>query len=143
MTVFLDTSALVPVFLADHPHHAASLNLFIGCEPQAASCASHSLAEVYSTLTRLPAPHRASPEQAIKCLQNINDRFRLISLEGATCLSVIQDAAAGGIIGGTIYDALIAACALQAGADRIYTWNLRHFKQLGTDVTSRLVVPSL
>jgi predicted nucleic acid-binding protein len=143
VTVFPDTSALVPVFLADHPHHAASLNLFIRCEPQSASCASHSLAEVYSTLTRLPAPHRASPEQAIKCLQNINARFRLISLEGATCLSVIQDAAAGRIIGGTIYDALIAACAVKANADRIYPWNLRHFKQLGPDVTRRLVVPSL
>ena len=143
MTVFLDTSALVPVFLADHPHHAASLNLFIRCEPQGRQLCLPQPRRGLSKLTRLPAPHRASPEQAIKCLQNINDRFRLISLEGATCLSVIQDAAAGRIIVGTIYDALIAACAVKANADRIYTWNLRHFKQLGPDVTRRPVVPSL
>ena len=143
MTVFLDTSALVPVFLADHPHHAASMNLFVRCDPQTASCASHSLAEVYATLTRIPAPHRATPDQAVKFLQDIARRFRLISLEGSTYLSVIQNAAANRIIGGTIYDALIAACALEAGADHIYTWNSRHFEQLGPDVASRLLVPAV
>jgi len=143
VTIFLDTSALVPVFLADHPHHAASMNLFVRCDPQTASCASHSLAEVYATLTRIPAPHRATPDKAVKCLQDIASRFRLISLEGSTYLSVIQNAAASRIIGGTIYDALIAACALEAGADHIYTWNSRHFEQLGPDVASRLLVPAV
>ncbi len=143
MSAFLDTSALVPVFLADHPHHAASMNLFVRCEPQTASCASHSLAEVYATLTRIPAPHRATPDQAIKCLQDIASRFRLISLEGAGYLSVIQNAAANKIVGGTIYDALIAACAIQAGADQIYTWNSRHFEQLGPEVASRLHAPEV
>jgi predicted nucleic acid-binding protein len=143
VSVFPDTSALVPVFLADHPHHAASMNLFVRCDPQTASCASHSLAEVYATLTRIPAPHRATPDQAVRYLQNIASRFRLISLEGAECLSVIRNAAASRIIGGTIYDALIAACALQADADRIYTWNSRHFEQLRPDVARRLLVPAV
>ena len=141
MSAFLDTSALVPVFLADHPHHPASMRLFVRCDLQTASCASHSLAEVYATLTRIPAPHRASPDQAIKCLREIANRFRLISLEGAGYLSVIQNAAANEIVGGTVYDALIAACALQAGADHIYTWNVRHFERLGPEVASRLLVP--
>jgi predicted nucleic acid-binding protein len=142
VTVFLDTSALVLVFLADHPHHAASMNLFVRCDLQTASCASHSLAEVYATLTRIPAPHRATPDQAVKCLQDIASSFRLISLEGSAYLSLIQNAAANKIAGGMIYDALIAACALHAGADHIYTWNSRHFVQCGPDVASRLLVPS-
>ena len=141
MTSFLDTSVLVPVFLADHPHHAASIGLFSACEPATASCAAHSLAEVYSTLTRLPAPHRASPQQAIKCVEKIVTRLRLVSLDGAATLEAIQNAAAQNIAGGTIYDFLIATCALQSEADRIYSWNTRHFERFGPNVALRLATP--
>jgi hypothetical protein len=76
-----------------------------------ACCASHSLAEVYSTLTRLPLPHRATPGQAIEFLESIQSRFRLVSLEGADYLAGIREAATNRISGGAIYDALIARCA--------------------------------
>lgn len=142
MTSFLDTSVLVPVFLADHPHHAASIALFSTCEPETASCAAHSLAEVYSTLTRLPAPHRASPEQAIKCVEKIATRLRLVGLDGSATLAAIQNAASQNIAGGTIYDSLIATCALQSAADRIYSWNMRHFERFGPNVALELAIPS-
>ncbi|MEP7352069.1 MAG: PIN domain-containing protein [Acidobacteriota bacterium] len=141
MSIFLDTSVLVPVFLADHPHHLASLGLFSTCTPETACCAGHSLAEVYSTLTRLPAPHRASPEQAIKCIEEIAKRFRLISLDGPAYVAAIQNAASQNIAGGTVYDALIATCALHSGAAQIYTWNQRHFERFGPDVSLRLMLP--
>jgi hypothetical protein len=47
-----------------------------------------------------------------------------------------------GIVGGTLYDALIAACALQSAADRIYRWNTKHFQRLGPQVAARLTTPS-
>lgn len=143
MSIFLDTSVLVPVFLADHPHHTASLELYATCTPETASCAGHSLAEVYSTLTRLPAPHRASPEQAIKCVEEISRRFRLIILDGVAYLAAIQTAAAQNIAGGTFYDSLIATCALHSGAAQIYTWNQRHFEQFGSEVKLRLTLLSV
>ena len=105
MSSFLDTSVLVPVFLADHLHHAARIALFITCQPETACCAAHSLAELYSTLTRIPAPHRASPDQAIKCVEKFTARLRLISLDGPATLAAIKNAAFQGIAGGTIYDA--------------------------------------
>ncbi|MFN9918737.1 MAG: twitching motility protein PilT [Acidobacteriota bacterium] len=141
MTSFLDMSVLVPVFLADHPHHAASIALLSTCEPETASCAGHSLAEVSSTLTRIPAPHRASPEQAIQCVEEIAARLRLISLDGAATLAAIQNAASRDIAGGAIHDSLIATCALQSKPDRIYSWNTRHFERLGLDVALRLTTP--
>ena len=141
MKLFLDSSVLVPVFLAEHPHHAPSLRLYTQCDPGIACCASHSLAEVYSTLTRLPLPHRATPGQAIEFLESIHSRFRLVSLDGDNYLTSIREAAANRISGGAIYDALIARCAVQAGADRIFTWNTRHYLSLGAEVSERVKSP--
>ena len=141
MSVFLDTSVLVPVFLADHPHHTASIELFARCRLEAASCAAHSLAEVYSTLTRIPLPYRATAVHALKCVLEISQRVRLVSLTGQEYLEAIQNASTNGIYGGTIYDALIVKCAIQSDADQIYTWNTRHFSQFGPEVTRRLTLP--
>jgi predicted nucleic acid-binding protein len=32
-----------------------------------------------------------------------------------------------GIVGGAVYDALLAACALKAKAETLLSWNLRHY----------------
>ena len=141
MQAFLDTSVLVPAFLSALPNHASSLKLLSRCQPDNAACAAHSLAELYSTLTRLPAPHRATPEQALKCVETVASRFRLISLDGETYLDTIRQAAPNRISGGTIYDCLIARCAIQSGASQIITWNRRHFEQFGPEVVSRLTSP--
>jgi len=139
--LFLDTSVLVPVFLANHPHHAASLALFLTCDPAVAGCSAHSLAEVYATLTRLPAPHRASPEQAVRCIEAIAARLSLISLDAPATLATVRAATSQRIAGGAVYDLLIATCAIQSDADRIYTWNLRHFERLGTEIARRVATP--
>jgi predicted nucleic acid-binding protein len=48
MKGFLDTSVLVPVFLADHIHHQASLAIFMKHGSSTGCCGAHSLAEVSS-----------------------------------------------------------------------------------------------
>src|SRR5277367_6905040 len=63
MKGFFDTSILVPVFYGDHVHHQASLALFIQFDKSTGCCGAHSLAEVYSTLTRMPGKHRISGQQ--------------------------------------------------------------------------------
>ncbi len=143
MALFLDSAVLVPVFAADHPHHAASLQLYKACSRENAWCASHSLAEVYFTLTRLPHPHKATPGQALVCVENMVSRFRLMSVEGEEYISVLREAAQRSISGGSIYDALIARCALKAGADEIFPWNIRHYQMLGPEVAKRLKTPVL
>jgi predicted nucleic acid-binding protein len=143
LNLFLDSSVLIPVFLADHPHHAPSLRLYAQCNSEIASVAAHSLAEVYSTLTRLPLPHRATPDQAVEFLESMRTRFRFVTLASEEYLASIRVAAANRISGGTIYDALIATCALQAGADQIFTWNVRHYQLLGAEVLKRIKTPVL
>jgi predicted nucleic acid-binding protein len=142
LKLFLDSSVLVPVFLAEHPHHVPSPRLYTQCTPDIAFCASHSLAEVYSTLTRLPLPHRATPGQAIEFLESIHSRFRFVSLEGDDYFASIREAAANRIAGGAIYDALIARCAVQVGADQIFTWNTRHYQLLGAEISQRIKSPA-
>ncbi len=138
MARFLDSAVLVTVFVAAHPHHRASVRLYKDGSSQADWCASHSLAEVYSTLARLPHPNKATPAQALECVENIVTRLRCMSLAGEEFLSGLQEAARRHIAGGSLYDLLIARCALKAGVDEIFTWNIRHHQLFGPEVAKRL-----
>ena len=82
MKGFLDTSVLVPVFYGDHVHHQASLRLFIQFDKSTGCCGAHSLAEVFSTLTRMPGKHRISGEQAMLFIGSICERLSLVALDG-------------------------------------------------------------
>ena len=141
MKSFFDTSVLIPTFLEDHEHHQASLEAFLKAGQKRGCCGAHSLAEVYSTLTRLPGKHRLSGEQVLLFLGNIRDRLTIVTLEAQEYYATMEEAAAAGIVGGTVYDALLARCALKARADTIYTWNLKHFQQFGPEVTKRIRTP--
>jgi predicted nucleic acid-binding protein len=138
---FLDTSVLVPAFLGDHDHHERSLDLFLRFDRNQAACAAHSLAEFYATVTRMPGKHRVPGEQAMLFLQDIRLRLRVVSLDESESIAAIERASAHGITGGTVYDALIAACAVKAGASALYTWNVRHFQLLGPDLGGRVKTP--
>jgi predicted nucleic acid-binding protein len=141
MKAFLDTSILVPVFYGDHTHHGASLDVFTECNKDDGCCGAHSLAEVYATLTRMPGKHRISGEQAMLFIGDIRERLSLIALDGDEYADMLRSPAAAGVVGGAIYDALLAGCALKSGAEMIYTWNVRHYRLLGPEVTERLRTP--
>jgi predicted nucleic acid-binding protein len=141
MKAFFDTSVLVPVFYGDHIHHQASLELFIQFDKSTGCCGAHSLAEVYSTLTRMPGKHRISGEQAMLFIGSIRERLSIIALTGDEYADALQAAAALGIVGGGINDALLARCATKAKAEAIYTWNGRHYALCGPDVVRRLRTP--
>ena len=141
MTAFFDTSVLVPVFYGDHVHHQASLELFIQQDKSSGCCGAHSLAEVYSTLTRMPGKHRISGPQALLFIGDIRERLSVVSLSGDEYAEALEASASLGIVGGSIYDAMLAYCAIKAGAETIYSWNARHYAQCGADVTQRLRTP--
>jgi predicted nucleic acid-binding protein len=137
---FFDTSVLIPVFMEDHEHHEPSLAAFLDADKKHACCAAHSLAEVYSVLTRLPG-NRLSGEQVLLFLEAIDQRLTLIALDAREYYSAIREAADTGVVGGMLYDALLARCARKAAADVIYTWNVQHFRRLGPEVASRVKTP--
>ncbi len=141
MKGFLDTSVLIPVFYGDHVHHRASLDLFVQFDKATGCCGAHSLAEVYSTLTRMPGKHRISGEQAMLFIGSIRERLSIIALDGDEYADALEAASALGIVGGTTYDAILAHCAIKASADSIYSWNGRHYALCGSEVTRRLRTP--
>jgi predicted nucleic acid-binding protein len=138
---FFDTSVLIPVFLTDHGHHDRSFAAFAAADRRSACCAAHSLAEVYATLTRLPGKHRLSGEQAVLFLEAIEERLTIVLLESDEYLRAIRGAAGEAIAGGALYDYLLAACAVKAGAEVLYTWNLQDFRRLGANVAKRVRTP--
>ena len=129
---------LIPVFIEDHEHHERSLKAFVDSDKKRDYCAAHSLAEVYSTMTRLPGRHRLSGEQVLLFLENIRERLTLVTLTGDEYHTAIKDAAEAGVVGGTIYDAMIARCAVKAKVEAIYTWNTRHFQRFEAAIVKRL-----
>lgn len=141
MKAFLDTSVLVPVFYGDHEHHAASMNVFTRHGKNDTCCGAHSLIEVYSVLTRMPGKHRISGEQGMLFIGSIRERLTVIGLTPGEYFTMLQTNAGLGITGGAIYDALLASCALKSGAEKLFTWNLRHYGQFGPRVTPLLQTP--
>ena len=65
----------------------------------------------------------------------------IISLDAREYLEAIDSISARGLAGGIVYDALLLACARKVKADRIYTWNLRHFRAIAPDLAERIVTP--
>ena len=128
-------------FYGDHVHHAASLNLFTRFDKKDASCAAHSLFEVYSVLTRMPGKHRVGGEQAMLFIGNIRERLTLVALTAEEYAKTLQTCAESGVMGGAIYDAHLAACAVKAKAATLFSWNVAHFAQLGPKVASLLQTP--
>jgi predicted nucleic acid-binding protein len=54
---------------------------------------------------------------------------------------MLQANADPGNVGGVIYDALLAAGALKSRSEKLFTWNLRHYAQLGSAINPRLQTP--
>ena len=105
--------------------------------------ATPALIETYSVLTRLPSPYRVP---AAFCLAVLERNFirdaTVVALAGDAYLDLLRRAAEGGIAGGRIYDAVIAACGLAAGADALLTFNDRHFLPFAGQGMA-IVVPSV
>ena len=141
MKWFFDTTVLVAALLPDHPHHARSFPVFASATRKQAACAAHSLAEAYSTFTRYPGKERMSAEAASLVVQGIEQQLTLVSLDADEYCAAIRRMARLGIIGGAIYDGLVAACALKSGAEHLYTWNVRHFDLLGAEIKKLVRMP--
>jgi predicted nucleic acid-binding protein len=102
----LDTSAAIPLLIRSHSAHA-SVRAVIGRRQLVLT--SHSLAETYSVLTRLPGDARVSPSDAARLLEA---NFGPPLIPAARTISHLPAVLASiGIAGGAVYDALIGLAA--------------------------------
>jgi predicted nucleic acid-binding protein len=74
-------------------------------------------------------------------VENVSQRLQLIRLEESEYLHALKQVAANGIAGGTIYDALLVACAQKGNATVIYTWNVEHFRRVQPSLADAIRAP--
>lgn len=141
MNAFLDTTVLVATFYGEHEHHERSFELFLRQEKSTSCTAAHCLVETYSVLTGMPGKDKVSPDEALLFLGDVRERLALVALDEYEYVEVLQEAAAAGISGGAVYDAIIARCSSKAKSKAVYTWNVKHFNRLGDRVASRVRQP--
>ncbi len=139
--IFLDTSVLIPIVQVSHVHYRPSRDLWKLLVRKEVTISSHALAETYATLTSMRPGLRVSPVDAVSTIEMFLTKLTPISLSPEEYLETIRAAARLGLSDGMIYDAVHLACARKANADRIYTWNLKHFRAIAPDLAARIMTP--
>ncbi|HLE24690.1 MAG TPA: PIN domain-containing protein [Thermodesulfobacteriota bacterium] len=125
-----DTSCIVAAVCAWHEHHdraAEEIERRLS-RGEKMIVAAPALVEAYAVLTRLPPPHRLSTADTLALLEaNFMRATRIVALEGKSYRTLLRGAPDEGIIGGRIYDVVIAACVFKAKAAVLLTFNESHF----------------
>jgi predicted nucleic acid-binding protein len=92
--------------------------------------AGPALVEAYAVLTRLPAPHRLSPSDALRLIDaNFADPGRVVALDARGYVALLRRSGEA-LAGGRIYDAVIAQCAVKGRATALLTFNESDFAAL-------------
>lgn len=138
---FLDTSVMLASFLEGDKRHAECRAFLLRMRRENAACGAHSFAEFYSVLTRLPAPSRLRPDQALALLEDVEKRVTPIALTATEYSQEMRRLAQKGISGGQVYDALLIACARKNKSRHIYTLDVDHFRSVAPDLADRIVSP--
>src|SRR5689334_6593135 len=122
--LFFDTSVLTAAFWGNHPRHQECLQSLSNATRATSACGSHTLAELYSTLTALPIRPSISPEQSCLLISEVVARLTIVPLSVDDYVAAIEQAATSKFISGRIYDVLLLQCARSWKADILYTLNL-------------------
>jgi predicted nucleic acid-binding protein len=108
--ILVDTSVAVALVVADHEHHLATRRV-IG--DRQLGLAGHTAFETFSILTRLPPPARRPPDVVARLLaENFPKNLFLSPGRAAALIELLGKA---GIAGGSVYDALVGATAVEHG----------------------------
>jgi predicted nucleic acid-binding protein len=129
IAAFLDTSVLIAASDAADPRHPGSRSLLAAATPATAACGAHTLAEVYAVLSRLPGGKKVRPEYAGLLVEQITARMTVVPLSAEDYAATLRETARMGLAGGKV------------DAERIYTWNVRHFRMVAPDLAERIVTP--
>jgi predicted nucleic acid-binding protein len=86
-------------------------------------------------LTRIPQLS-VTPSLAETFIQEHIQYFEIVTLSAADYQAAIRMMVAAKLPGAGIYDAVIAQAAIAAKADQLLTLNLKHFKRLGSEISS-------
>ena len=144
MKTLFDTSVIIAALVESHPMHGRAFPWLKQAKEKQFELivASHTLAELYAVLSTLPLKPRISSSVAWRLIKdNIESTSKVISLTPAEYSSTIKSMSEMGLIGGTIYDALIAKVAQKAKVERLLTLNTNHFRRVWQDEENKIIAP--
>ena len=144
MKALTDTSVLVAGILKLHPDHQRAVAILQQIEQGQLSAvvSAHSLAETYSTLTRMPLPLRVLPLPAWRAVEaNLALGFTVFALTAADYRDLLEHLAQNNIAGGVTYDGVIAWVAYKAQVDQIITFNAKDFRRVVPALAAQVVIP--
>jgi predicted nucleic acid-binding protein len=104
----VDTSVAVAPVVVDRTFHDATVDAL---DERRLGLAGHAAFEIFSVLTRLPAPARRPPAVVAELLLDNFPETRHLSAERANAL--VRRLGDAGVAGGSVYDALIGATAVE------------------------------
>ena len=132
--VFFDTSVLLGGSIEMGPPSDAAqtlLDAVVSGKIRPAHTAWHCCLEFFAVATRLPAPVRLTPADAVRLIETeILTRYRVQHLPANSYPEFLRDLPHQHVAGGRIYDAHIAEIARLAGCRTLVTDNRRHFTVL-------------
>lgn len=144
MKVLFDTSVLIAAFLKGHQFHAEAAPWLSAARsgfPEMVVSA-HTLAELYATLTRMPQGLKLPPEKLWKLVEtDILSHATVRTLPATGYSRLIKRLASDGVIGATVYDAVIVEVARRARADAVLTLNSSHFRRIWPGNVNRILSP--
>jgi len=109
-----DTSVVIAAFASWHESHDVARRVLDG----GLRLIEHCALEIYSVLTRLPPPHRASGT-VVRAFLEARFPQPLLRLSAPAYKQFILGLPDRGVTGGAAYDALVAATAAGCGADLV------------------------
>jgi predicted nucleic acid-binding protein len=149
--ILFDTNVLVGALVPQHPTHqvcagwlrqvrwsttdrrsSGSIQGYVGM---------HSMAELYSVLTKLPLTEKITPVIAQTLILTNLEPWVKVSLDFEDYCAAIDRVTQAGMVSGGIFDALIAQAAVKAEVDRILTFNIKDFRRLGDEVSQLIQIP--
>jgi predicted nucleic acid-binding protein len=142
LKVYVDTNVIVAALVEGHSHHVPARDLMTAVwrGDLRATISTHGMAEFYSVLTKTPFSPRIHPIAANRLLEeSIYPFIETVGYTEDDYRAVIANIANAGHLGGMVFDALHLWAAQKADCDRIYTFNVRHFRMLAPEEQARKI----
>jgi predicted nucleic acid-binding protein len=129
-----DTNVLIVAMMPHREHHEQAIRTFKSAKDGGeAAISTHTLAELYNVLSgRL----HVTPEQAFALIDRFTNDIEIVPLDQKGYMDAMRRVSSLGISGGVIFDALLAQCAVNHQCDALYTFNIKHFSRLGSDIAA-------
>ena len=143
MKILFDTSTLIAALLQQHDAHQLAHpwldQVLTGAHHGIIS--AHSLAELYSTLTRMPLQPKLSASDALTLIrENLLGTFEIVGLTPPDYITILENLQSRNLVGGVTYDALIMYVAIKMGVEKVITLNGRDFVRLFPQFAGEIVV---